>query len=154
MPLPEKDGLEPLPAKIPRVDQDPNSSDHVVATTQLKEKIALLQKQLSMKDSQLLAKDRQVCHLPPRSHFLTHFFLQITELKAANFTTETEFRSKIKKIEKEAFDKVDGLTSKVKTLQKELATMSKSTGNRKMLSLARERAEANSGSGTDSPSLS
>lgn len=60
MPMPEKEGLEPLPGKIPRVDQDPNSSDHVVATTQLKEKIALLQKQLAMKDSQLLAKDRQV----------------------------------------------------------------------------------------------
>lgn len=58
-PQAEKD--EPLPAKIPRVDQvDPNSSDHVVATTQLKEKIASLQKQLSAKDAQLLAKDRQV----------------------------------------------------------------------------------------------
>lgn len=55
----EKD--DPLPTKIPRVDQvDPNSSDHVVATTQLKEKIASLQKQLSAKDAQLLAKDRQV----------------------------------------------------------------------------------------------
>jgi hypothetical protein len=40
---------------------DPNSSDHVVAVTQLKEKIANLQKQISIKESQLLAKDRQVC---------------------------------------------------------------------------------------------
>ena len=39
---------------------DPNSSDHVVAVTQLKEKIANLQKQISIKESQLLAKDRQV----------------------------------------------------------------------------------------------
>lgn len=39
---------------------DPNSSDHVVAVTQLKEKIAHLQKQLSQKDNQLLTKDRQV----------------------------------------------------------------------------------------------
>lgn len=39
---------------------DPNSSDHVVAVTQLKEKIAHLQKQINMKDGQLLAKDRQV----------------------------------------------------------------------------------------------
>lgn len=39
---------------------DPNSSDHVVAVTQLKEKIAHLQKQISIKDGQLLAKDRQV----------------------------------------------------------------------------------------------
>ena len=58
-PQSEKD--DPLPTKIPRVDLvDPNSSDHVVATTQLKEKIASLQKQLSAKDAQLLAKDRQV----------------------------------------------------------------------------------------------
>lgn len=39
---------------------DPNSSDHVVAVTQLKEKIAHLQKQITIKDGQLLAKDRQV----------------------------------------------------------------------------------------------
>lgn len=43
-----------------RADLDPNSSDHVVAMTQLKEKIASLQKQLSLKDSQLLNKDKQV----------------------------------------------------------------------------------------------
>lgn len=39
---------------------DPNSSDHVVAMTQLKEQIASLQKQLNQKDSQLLSKDRMV----------------------------------------------------------------------------------------------
>lgn len=55
----------PTPAKAVRMagvhdPHDPNSSDHVVAVTQLKEKIAHLQKQISIKDSQLLAKDRQV----------------------------------------------------------------------------------------------
>lgn len=55
----------PTPAKAARMagvhdPHDPNSSDHVVAVTQLKEKIAHLQKQISIKDSQLLAKDRQV----------------------------------------------------------------------------------------------
>lgn len=135
---PQADKDEPLPAKIPRVDQiDPNSSDHVVATTQLKEKIASLQKQLTAKDSQLLAKDRQ-----------------ITELKAKNFTSETDLRNKMKNMEKEATDKIESLTSKVKTLQKELATLSKSTGNKKLLNMAKEKAETNSGSGTDSPSLS
>ncbi|KAL0266872.1 UNVERIFIED_CONTAM: hypothetical protein PYX00_009304 [Menopon gallinae] len=134
---PQSDKDDPLPTKIPRVDQvDPNSSDHVVATTQLKEKIASLQKQLSAKDAQLLAKDRQ-----------------ITELKAKNFTSETEMRNKMKLMEKEANDKIESLTSKVKSLQKELATLSKSTGNKKLLSLAKEKAEANSGSGTDSPSI-
>ncbi|XP_013789779.1 protein FAM76B-like, partial [Limulus polyphemus] len=38
---------------------DPNSSDHVVAITQLKEQVALLQKQLLQKDQQLLNKDKQ-----------------------------------------------------------------------------------------------
>lgn len=43
-----------------RADLDPNSSDHVVAMTQLKEQIASLQKQLNQKDAQLLGKDKMV----------------------------------------------------------------------------------------------
>lgn len=43
-----------------RADVDPNSSDHMVAMTQLKEKIASLQKQLNQKDAQLLSKDKLV----------------------------------------------------------------------------------------------
>lgn len=39
---------------------DPNSSDHVVAMTQLKEKIASLEKKVSQKDGQLLQKDKEV----------------------------------------------------------------------------------------------
>lgn len=55
----------PSPVKVARMagvhdPHDPNSSDHVVAVTQLKEKIAHLQKQITIKDGQLLAKDRQV----------------------------------------------------------------------------------------------
>lgn len=158
----EKD--DPLPTKIPRVDLvDPNSSDHVVATTQLKEKIASLQKQLAAKDAQLLSKDRQVgiydlslCFIIV--WFATNFYglnmtFQITELKAKNFTSETEMRSKMKNMEKEASDKIEVLTSKVKSLQKELATLSKSTGNRKLLNATREKSDLNSGSGTDSPSI-
>jgi len=51
---------------------------------------------------------------------------------------------------------VESLGSKVKSLQKELAALTKSTANnKKLLNIAKERAEANSGgSGTDSPSLS
>lgn len=45
---------------IVRGELDPNSSDHVVAMTQLKEQIASLQKQLSQKNSELLNKDKQV----------------------------------------------------------------------------------------------
>lgn len=39
---------------------DPNSSDHIVALTELREQIATLQKQLSAKDGQLLTKEKQV----------------------------------------------------------------------------------------------
>lgn len=39
---------------------DPNSSDHVVAITELREQVATLQKQLTGKDNQLLAKEKQV----------------------------------------------------------------------------------------------
>lgn len=48
---------------LTRADLDPNSSDHVVAMTQLKEQIASLQKQINMKDGQLLSKDKMVCML-------------------------------------------------------------------------------------------
>jgi hypothetical protein len=66
----EKDGEGGPPAKLSRGGggtgnnrgdpHDPNSSDHVVAMTQLKEQIASLQKQLNQKDSQLLSKDKMV----------------------------------------------------------------------------------------------
>lgn len=45
---------------IIRGELDPNSSDHVVAMTQLKEQIASLQKQINQKDAQLLSKDKMV----------------------------------------------------------------------------------------------
>ena len=38
---------------------DPNSSDHVVAITEMREQIATLQKQLNAKDQQLLGKEKQ-----------------------------------------------------------------------------------------------
>jgi hypothetical protein len=71
LPSGEKDGGEGgPPSKVSRGGagagnnrgdpHDPNSSDHVVAMTQLKEQIASLQKQLNQKDSQLLSKDRMV----------------------------------------------------------------------------------------------
>lgn len=45
---------------IIRGELDPNSSDHVVAMTQLKEQIASLQKQINLKDAQMLSKDKMV----------------------------------------------------------------------------------------------
>ncbi|KAK9872883.1 hypothetical protein WA026_020237 [Henosepilachna vigintioctopunctata] len=127
-----------------RLDLDPNSSDHVVAMTQLKEKIASLQKQISIKDSQLLCKDKM-----------------ITELKAHHFTNETELRNKMKLTVKEHDEKVDFMNQKISGLLKEVATLSKTQlkkgrsggggGSTTVSILATEN--SNSGSGTDSPSL-
>ena len=39
---------------------DVNSSDHVVAVTQLKEQLSLMQKQLARKDQEMLEKDKKV----------------------------------------------------------------------------------------------
>lgn len=43
-----------------RADIDPNSSDHMVAMTQLKEQIAMLKKQIAQKDALILSKDKMV----------------------------------------------------------------------------------------------
>ncbi|XP_044741664.1 protein FAM76A isoform X2 [Chrysoperla carnea] len=113
---------------------DPNSSDHVVAMTQLKEKIASLQKLVSQKDSLILTKDKM-----------------ITELKAKHFTVENELRNQMKVTQRDHDSKCDMLNGKIQTLLKEVATLSKST-KKDRLAAARE-SSTNSGSGTDSPSI-
>lgn len=82
------DSNGPTPIKAARIaglhdPHDPNISDHVVAVTQLKEKIAHLQKQLSIKDSQLLTKDKQV-RLKFSINFHSIFLLLLT--KNVNFS--------------------------------------------------------------------
>ncbi|KAL1131978.1 hypothetical protein AAG570_011589, partial [Ranatra chinensis] len=110
---------------------DPNSSDHVVAMTQLKEQMASLQKQMAQKDAQLLSKDKM-----------------ITELKAKHFTNEQELKTKMLNTEKEHEKKIEFLSGKVKSLQKEVATLSKSS---KKGALSVAASGGGSGSGTDSP---
>ncbi|XP_050309283.1 protein FAM76A [Anthonomus grandis grandis] len=142
-----------------RGDVDPNSSDHVVAMTQLKEQIASLKKQIAQKDAQMLVKDKT-----------------ITELKAKHFTTEAELRNKMKNSQKEHDDKVGTLNNRISGLLKQVATLSK--GNSKKSSTKEKPApivaaattnqeeekistannsavnsDANNSSGTDSPSL-
>lgn len=58
---------------IVRGELDPNSSDHVVAMTQLKEQIASLQKQVSQKNAELLNKDKTVSIKIGRQ-IVEHFF--------------------------------------------------------------------------------
>ncbi|KAH1013505.1 hypothetical protein HUJ04_002489 [Dendroctonus ponderosae] len=64
MPVPDEQPLNKMarvnPAPGMRGELDPNSSDHVVAMTQLKEQIASLKKQISQRDNQLLSKDKTV----------------------------------------------------------------------------------------------
>ncbi|XP_055374444.1 protein FAM76A [Condylostylus longicornis] len=93
---------------------DPNSSDHVVAMTTLKEQIASLQRRLNQKDKELLEKDKL-----------------ITELKGKNFDKENEMRNKMKDMERLYELKVDLLNKKVASLLKEVATLSKQNTNKK-----------------------
>lgn len=63
-----KEVVDGPPPKVPRpaVSRvDPHDPEHVVAMTQLKEKIVSLNKQMVMKDQQLLTKDKMVCFLLP-----------------------------------------------------------------------------------------
>lgn len=84
-------------------------------------------------------------------NLMTLFIIQITELKATHFTTETELRNKMKITEKEHDDKVGFLNARIQSLLKEVATLSK--GNKRdRLSAAKQENANNSGSGTDSPS--
>lgn len=142
-----KQALPEIPEKIARstgVSIDPNSSDHVVAMTQLKEQIASLQKRLAQKDRELLAKDKNM-----------------TELKSKNFTSENEMRNKMKEAEKFYEAKIDVLNKKVSSLLKEVAQLSKNTKKGSAVSLTTNNAVAAvkensgsgsaSGSGTDSP---
>lgn len=106
--------ISEIPEKMARsaaanvVPVDQNSSEHVVAMTQLKEQIASLHKKLKEKDRELLGKDKL-----------------ITELKSNNFVSENELRVKMKDNEKFFARKEEVLTKKVAQLLKEVAQLSR-----------------------------
>lgn len=129
-PLEKKSKLNPLQGEL-----DPNSSDHVVAMTQLKETIASLQKKVQQKDMELMAKDRQ-----------------ITELKAQHLNNTTEMRNDMKNKERQNETKFNMMNTKIQNLLKEVATLSKSVKKNKGARAVLAHAAENSGSGTDSPS--
>jgi len=110
-----------------------SNSDHVVALTHLREQIANLQRQLTQKDKELMAKERQ-----------------ITEFKANNFTIETECRNKLKTAQKEHDSKVEFLNLKVKQLQKEIACLSKGKNKSSLTILRSERERGVSSEAEDS----
>ncbi|XP_060801759.1 protein FAM76A isoform X1 [Amyelois transitella] len=137
-PLEKKSKLNPLQGKsfyLLLGELDPNSSDHVVAMTQLKETIASLQKKVQQKDNELLAKDKL-----------------ITELKAQHLNNTTDLRNEMKNKDRLNETKFNMMNSKIQNLLKEVATLSKSAKkNNKNTKVALANTE-NSGSGTDSPS--
>lgn len=101
-------GVLPTSASTENVISDTNSTDHLVALTQLKEQIASLQRQLLQKDQQLLAKDKI-----------------ISEFKAKQFSSEKEMRTKVQAMQKQHSDQVQELQVKLRDLQKKVATLTK-----------------------------
>ncbi|XP_054724346.1 LOW QUALITY PROTEIN: protein FAM76A-like [Uloborus diversus] len=87
---------------------DTSTSDHVVAMHQLKDQIANLQRQLQLKDQQILAREKQA-----------------GEAKAQHGVIERELRLKIQAMEKNHGDTVEDLQSKVRVLQKQVITLNK-----------------------------
>lgn len=140
----DKQILPEIPEKVVRNvnsgSMDQNSSEHVVAMTQLKEQIASLQKKLQQKDREILSKDKFT-----------------TELKGKNFECENELRNKMKDSEKYYESKIEVLNKKIAGLLKEVAQLSKGT-KRGGLTAGKDNAVASAGgkdsggSGTDSPS--
>lgn len=147
----DKQALPDIPDKMARsggggagnsVDQ--NSSEHVIAMTQLKEEIASLRKKLMQKDRELLAKDKHM-----------------TDLKSKNFHSENELRTKMKDAEKYYDSKIEVLNKKVSGLLKEVAQLSKGAkrgaaalnngGSAVTTASAAAAAKDSGGSGTDSP---
>ncbi|XP_072939729.1 protein FAM76A isoform X3 [Epargyreus clarus] len=128
-PLEKKSKMNPMQGEL-----DPNSSDHVVAMTQLKETIASLQKKVQQKDMELLAKDKL-----------------ITELKAQHHNNTTDLRTEMKNKERLNETRFNLMNGKIQNLLKEVATLSKSAKkNNKNTKTVLANAE-NSGSGTESP---
>ncbi|MPC44107.1 Protein FAM76A [Portunus trituberculatus] len=113
---------------------DPGTADQLVLITQLREQIAHLEKQLSGKDAQLLAKEKQM-----------------TELKASQFTIEQELRQKMKNVSREFDSKVEILQKKIREQTREIALLNR--GKKKGDKNAVLSATDGGSSGTDSPSV-
>merc|ERR1711892_1391533 len=96
----------PPPPKVAKRERD--DTDHVGEITQLKEKIAALEKQIRVKDNQLITKDQE-----------------ITQMKAKLFNEERLIREKMKLMSKAHEEKVTELNVKVRSLQSEISRMKK-----------------------------
>lgn len=96
------------PTKIVKRERGEGDTDHVGEITQLKERIAALEKQSKQKDIQLIQKDQE-----------------ITQMRAKLFNEEKLIREKMKKMSSAHEDKVADLQNKIRSLQSEIAKLRK-----------------------------
>ncbi|XP_066978740.1 protein FAM76A-like isoform X2 [Macrobrachium rosenbergii] len=132
--IPQEEPQAKVSRNSGQVRDDPGTADQLVLITQLREHIANLEKQLSGKDAQLLAKEKQM-----------------TELKASQFTVEQELRQKMKTVTRDYESKVELLQKKIREQSREIAILSK--GKKKGEKGAALSTTDGGSSGTDSPSV-
>jgi len=107
---------EPLAKMAKKHDhhrENENSSDHLAEITQLKEKIASMQRTVNSKNNELLAKAGE-----------------ITAMKAKLFNEEKLIKEKMKKMQKAHDDKVHELNHKINSLQGELTRVRREANNK------------------------
>ncbi|KAG8192816.1 hypothetical protein JTE90_014600 [Oedothorax gibbosus] len=93
---------------------DTGTSDHVVAMHQLIDQIASLEKQLLVKDQEMLSREKTAA-----------------EQKSQHSLIERELRLKIQTMQKSHGDIVEDLQSKVRVLQKQVITLTKENKDKK-----------------------
>merc|ERR1712012_1437879 len=104
-------GLTLPPNKAPKRDNG-SDMDHMGEINTLKEKIISLEKQISAKNRELIAKDQE-----------------ITQMKAKVFNEEKLIREKMKKMASAHDTKVTEMSDKLRSMQAELAKLRKTDNN-------------------------
>jgi len=87
-------------------------TDHVGEMTQLKEKIAFLEKTIKQKENQMISKDREIC-----------------QMKAKLFNEEKLIRNKMQSMARLHDDKVSELNNKIRALNNEISKLRKDSRN-------------------------
>ena len=113
-------------AKIARLAKDKrkerDDTDHVAEITQLKEKIASMQKTITVKNNELIQKQGEM-----------------TAMKAKLFNEEQVIKVKMKKMQSHHDDKVFELQQKIQSLQNELAKAKRDASKNESVPLRRNK---------------
>lgn len=134
------DGLTPTRTSMLATEKspvDPNSSEHIIAINRLQEQLDNLKKQLSMKDQQLLEKEKKM-----------------TEIKAAQYESEKSFRTKLTELAKQNLDAVETLQAKNRELEKKNRDLTKQVASLSKGKKSSMLSNSQSNSQNNSPSLS